>query len=889
MLLSATTTTIKNAKPVSKGSLKQKGYASYVASWAQQVLTKKTSRKPQLRLDEDTLKFEETQVTFTLLNERGVKHPGSLQFFEGGILNLVINNPNNKSGFSIYDVEPRPKLTSLYPHTTKNDNTQCVINFSETADYENSPKKSKYSVIINMNPFKLFLLNDSGKELLQINADEKFTFEEHLLFDIRFPSHHLWGLAERADNPYLEDTNTIGPLKEPYRLWARDHPNYKPYSPIGLYGAIPVVLNLQDEETRNMVGVYQANGSETYVEVDKTEGGHSDMTWLNQAGDFEVYITAADNFRDYFNQYAKITGFSYLPPIWALGFHQCRYSYMTEEEVDEVNEKLKEYDMPCDSITLDIDYTDGYKYFTWNPKTFPDPAAMIQRLRASKRRLVTINDPHLKADESYDLYKKAKEEGLLVRNEKGKIYEDYCWPGKSSWLDFLNPAAQDLWASMYDYKNYPHTTRDVHAWNDMNEPAVFNPETEASMHPKNKHRFFKNGEPRDVDHKYAHNLYGLLHTKGTFKGMVARDYPKKYRPFILSRSFFAGTQKYSMVWSGDSGSGFKDLASQVPLALNTSLCGISFNGGDVGGFMGDPTPECATRWFQIAMFMPFYRAHSAIDTPRREPYLYEPLYRNIIAKTIQERYRWLYYLYNTFEEYVRTGYPVMRTVWMETTQNIITPSLIKEGSQFFFGGNLLVVPIAEKHVRTVQIHEDLQNDEWFSYDKGYVEKNSEPIKTGLESIGYFIRAGSIIPLADLPAEFNSTEDVVTRPLHLFITIGQTETARGTFYIDDTESFDYQDKCYVRREFEFRDMKLTNKNIDEGQNSDNIRDNFISTITLCGTTEEITNWCVTNVKDHDLEDHKIDLKDKSRNMIHIRRLKLPVKSDWEIVFKKQVTC
>lgn len=881
------TTTIKTAKPLVKKASKQKEYAPSVSHWAQKILSRKTAWKTELHIVEDSLKAEDTRLSFTLKSERGVSHPASLEFYRDGILNLSIRNPHNKSGFNYHDVESRPNLKPFFPHTTKVDKSQCIIHFSETSDSEKSSLKAKYSVLMNLNPFKLaFINNESGKEVIRINPEEKFSFGEHLLFDIRFPTHHLWGLAERADNPYLEDTTGASDSpKEPYKLWARDQANYKPFSPVGLYGSVPVVMNLQDEETRSMVGVFQANPSETYVEVEKSSMGHSNLTWLNQAGDLELYIMAADNYREYFHQLSLVTGFGYLPPIWALGYHQCRYSYMNEKEVDEVNEKLEEYRVPCDSITLDIDHTDGFQYFTWHKTSFPDPSALIQRLRASKRRLITINDPHLKAEKTYPIYQKAKDKQLLVRNHKGEVYQDNCWPGKSAWLDFVNPEAQDYWASLYHYENYPHATRDVHAWNDMNEPAVFNSEHQGSMNPKNKHRFLRNGEPRDVEHQYVHNIYGHLHTKGTFKGMIERDYPSKYRPFVLSRSFFAGTQKYSAVWSGDSGSKFTDLAAQVPLALNTSLCGMSFNGGDVGGFTGDPTPECATRWYQSGVFMPFFRAHSACDVKRREPYLYEPLYRNIIIKTIQERYRWLYYWYNTFEEYVRTGYPIMRTVWMESTQSMVTSSLIKDGSQYFVGSSLLVIPITQKNQRHVEINKGLQNEEWFTYEKGYIERNDEPIKTGLENIGVFIRAGSIIPLADLPTEFLSSQDVITRPLHLFITLGESGAAQGTFYFDDTESFEYQKKCYLRREFKFKDMKLTNRKADDDQICDNIKDSTISTITLCGTTEEVTQWNIANTAEFDLKEHKIDLKDQSHKIIHFTKLNLPLKSDWVIEFKK----
>lgn len=625
------------------------------------------------------------------------------------------------------------------------------LKFSDTNSFESSTYKSTYKLVITYEPFHLELVDASGKVLVQLNPNNELAFTEHVLFDLRFPTHHLWGLAERADTPYLHDNNTEDSHREPYRLWARDYAKYKTNSPIGLYGSVPFVANLHNMDTRAMTGVFHANPSETYVEVNKSPNGHSDITWAHDAGDLELYVLAADGLKEFFNKAAQVTGFGHMPPMWALGFHQCRWGYLNEDMVDDVNDKLKEHKIPCDSITLDIDYTDGFKYFTWNHTTFPDPGDMIRRLRANKRRLICINDPHIKQDEGYHVYKHAKDNNFLVRDPQGETYINLCWPGKSGWLDFCNPDVQNYWASLYHYNNFPYSTRDVHAWNDMNEPAVFDTTYEQSMNPHNRHYFMKNGEKKEVEHHYIHNMYGFLQARSTFKGMIERDAPNKYRPFILTRSFFGGIQKYSAIWSGDAGSKWTDLAAQVPMALNTSLCGISFCGGDVGGFMGDPSQECAVRWFQGGSFMPFFRAHSDINTKRREPYLYEPVYRDIIIKTIYERYRWLYYWYNVFEEYVRTGYPIMRTVWMETRgKQPATESLLREAHQYFVGDSLLVIPVVERFRRYVQIHEDLQKEDWFTHESGWVEDPSQTYKTGLEHIGVFIRGGSIIPLIDVP-------------------------------------------------------------------------------------------------------------------------------------------
>lgn len=705
-----------------------------------------------MKLSPETINVKQTQLTFELFNSK-MKVPAKLEFYEDGIFNFSISNPNNKSGFNYYDIEARPKLKALHPHFADKGKMRMVLGFSDSENFDSATYKSKYKLIIDFEPFKMQLVDANGKTILEFNSNNDLNFSEHAMFDLRYPTTHLYGLSERADNIYLKDTKSqeTQTQREPYKLCARDNPKYMTHSPIGLYGSVPFLINLYDETSRSLTGVFQANASETYVEVNNTNETQSDVVWLNNAGDIELYVIASEGLRDFFYKSAQVTGFSYMPPIWALGFHQCRWGYLNEDMVDEVNAQLKEHNIPCDSITLDIDYTDGFKYFTWNKTTFPDPDAMIKRIRKNKRKIVTINDPHIKQDDDYHVYKEGKEKGYFIKDPSGEIFINLCWPGKSAWMDYTNPAVLDYWASLYHYENYPHTSRDIHAWNDMNEPAVFDPMYENTMNPQNIHTFFKNGEKREVEHKYVHNMYGFMQTKGTYKGMIERDAPNKYRPFILTRSFFAGTQKYSAIWSGDSGSKWTDLAIQGPMALTTSLCGISFCGGDVGGFMGDPSQECAVRWYQAGSFMAYFRAHSDMNTKRREPYTYEPLYRTAIQKTIHERYRWLYYWYNCFEEYVRTGFPILRPLWLDVkNKEKLTASLLKEDGQYFVGESLLVIPVVERYKRYVKIHEDLQKEEWFTIDQGYLDTIDDVYKTGLEKIGVFIRAGSIIPFVDLP-------------------------------------------------------------------------------------------------------------------------------------------
>ena len=685
------------------------------------------------------------------LQNKTQSYDTTLKYFKDGIIHFATKNLQNKYDFNFYDVEERPKLTPLHIHIAEQTETQMALQFSNDKDQQQASYKSGYKLIISFNPFNMELINKEGKSVLKFNSRSNLRACETVGLDFQFPTHYLWGLPQRADYALLQDQSNQKPPKRIYRLHCRDTFAPPPYSPVGVYGAAPIIVNLHDYESRGLTGIYNANPSELFVEVNKQKSGVSDVFWFQEVGDIELYLIASDKPTEFFYRLAQVTGFSYLPPLWGLGFHQCKMDYYYQDQVLEVNDRLKAYNIPCDCIHLDIEYTNGFKYFEWNTNTFQDPAELIKKIRANKRRVVCIQDPHVKMDEYYSVYSNAKKQGLLIRSANGAIYDSICWPGNTTWLDLVNQEGLDYWASLYSYENFKYSTRDVHAWNDMSEPACFSYHTGKTLPATALLYFVKNGEKKEVEHRYIHNMYGHLTLKGTFKGLVQRDYPQKYRPFVIGRSYFAGSQKYSLIWTGDSASKFIDLKFQISNALNCGMCSLAFVGADVGGFFGDAPPETMCRWYQYVAFTPFFRSHGWQAHNFKEPYVFAPKYRKIIASALRERYKWLYYWYATCEDYVRTGMPMMRGIWLDTKGKLpVTPSSLVEEEQFLLGDSVLVIPILREYQRYVQIHEALREEEWFTQESGYVKDNSQPYKVGLERIGVFIRAGSIMPFVDLP-------------------------------------------------------------------------------------------------------------------------------------------
>jgi alpha 1,3-glucosidase len=266
--------------------------------------------------------------------------------------------------------------------------------------------------------------------------------------------------------------------------------------------------------------------------------------------------------------------------------------------------------------------------------------------------MVTIIDPHIKIDSEYYVYQEAKDLDYYVKNADGKTtFEGHCWPGNSAWLDYLNPATRKYWAALFSFQKYEGSTKNLYTWNDMNEPSVFSG-PEITMPKDNIH-------VGGVEHRDVHNLYGMLQQRATYDGQMLRSNYSD-RPFILSRAFFAGTQRYGAIWTGDNTADWDHLASSVPMLLSISMSGVVFCGADVGGFFGNPDAELLVRWYQLGAFQPFFRGHAHIDTKRREPWVFDEPYTSLIRKAIINRYQLLPYIYTLFRIASLKGTPLMR-------------------------------------------------------------------------------------------------------------------------------------------------------------------------------------------------------------------------------------
>lgn len=579
---------------------------------------------------------------------------------------------------------------------------------------------------------------------------------------------------------------------------------YEMDSPMTLYGSIPF---MQAHKKDSTVGVFWLNAAETWVDIVKAKlstnplslgiGAKTDTEthWFSESGLLDIFVFLGPTPKDIIRSYSDLTGYTTLPQQFAIAYHQCRWNYVTDEDVKDVDRKFDKNKIPYDVIWLDIEYTDGKKYFTWDSHNFPDPIGMQKHLDKHERKLVAIIDPHIKNEGGYSVVDELKSKSLAVKNKDNNIYEGWCWPGSSHWIDCFNPAATKWWASLFAYSSFPGTTPSTFIWNDMNEPSVFNgPET--TMPKDNLHH--GNWEHRDV-----HNVNGLTFVNATYVALLNRDPKSPRRPFVLTRSFFAGSQRMGAMWTGDNQADWSHLAASIPMILSNNIAGFPFAGADIGGFFGNPSKDLLTRWFQAGVFYPFMRGHAHIDTRRREPYLAGEPYTTFITQALRLRYQLLPAWYTAFHEASVSGSPIVRPHYYVHPGD---ESAFAIDDQLYIGSTgLLAKPVVTEGAETVDVYLPAGETyfDYFDYTTYLGAGKAVTISAPLGKIPLLMRAGHIIPRRDRPRR--SSGLMRWDPFTLVVVIGRDGEAEGTLYIDDGESFEYENGAFIHRKFIFSSL------------------------------------------------------------------------------------
>ncbi|KAG7452386.1 alpha-glucosidase [Guyanagaster necrorhizus] len=723
-------------------------------------------------------------------------------------------------------------------------------------------------------------------------TDSKPKGPESLSLDITFPNHGtVYGVPQHATRLALPSTTgDDATFSDPYRLYNADVFEYLASSTMSLYGSIPV---MHAHSTDSTVAIFHAVASETWIDVHHPTSQSSHSHWISESGIMDVFLLPGPTPKDVFAQYARLTGYTPLPAHWSLGYHQCRWNYVSTDDVRIVQKRFDEEDMPVDVFWLDIEYAEEHKYFIWDQKTFPDPIEMTNDVAAVARKMVVIIDPHLKRTSNYPVYQEASDLGILVKPKSGEgEYEGWCWSGSSSWIDMFNPASWDWWKSIFKFQrengwSWTNSTDAVHIWNDMNEPSVFNG-PEITMPKDNIH--YGGWEHRDI-----HNINGMLFHNLTSQAVAERTTPHK-RPFVLTRSFYAGSQRFGATWTGDNLGTWDHMTAGVQMVLANGIAGMTFAGSDVGGFFGNPDMEMLVRWYQVGIFSPFFRAHAHIDTKRREPFLLDEPHKGMIKDILRLRYSMLPVWYTVFWESSRTGVPVLR----HGPHYVMFPK-DKEGfeidDQFFVGSSgLLVKPVTKKDITetTVYLAEDQVYYNYFTEAPSYGSSKGKQITVPLElsTIPLYIRGGSIIPTRERPRR--SSPLMAYDPFTLRVALDKTGfSAKGDLYLDDGDGLAYQDGDYVWREFIAekngkKGVKLANKNLSaerEGEYEESIKDVRVEKVSILGLANEPKEVRVVGREEPLAWMYKTVAADKGKKAVGVLVIKDPavlITKDWEII-------
>lgn len=570
-----------------------------------------------------------------------------------------------------------------------------------------------------------------------------------------------------------------------YVNWNTDDPAPHVDSFKSLYKSIPFFIVLGDEYC---YGIFADNTYKTTFDF-----GYENTDYYfveHEKGELDYYFMPGNDMAEVVGLYTSLTGTTPLYQRWIYGSHQSRWGYYTQDEVLDIADKFRELDIPCDVIHMDIDYMNGYRVFTFDDKKFPDVKGLSEKLADRGVKLISIIDPGVKKDEDYFMYKEGMEMDAFAHDTDGSVYENAVWPGTSVFPDFTKQSVRSWWGDKTKIL-LEHGISGI--WNDMNEPASFNGPL-----------------PDDVQFEYGahekvHNIYGHFMAKATYEGLAKNDGGK--RPFVLTRAAYAGSQKYCGGWTGDNHSIWAHIALSLEQVCNLSVSGLAMCGSDIGGFGSDTTPELLVRFYEAAVFVPFFRNHSAMGTRRQEPWQFDETTIDAVRKTVKLRYRFIPYIYDLAHECEKTGAPIVRPLVYEYP---VDKHVRNISDEYMLGSFVLVAPVIAPGKEAREVY--LPDGDWYDYYTGEKYSGGRYILADapLDKVPVFIKAGAIIPVAD--GEIRSTEDITEDKISIL-----TYPGKGSFlhYQDDNETFAYRNGAYNAVEYTLDGDKLEKKVLHKG--------------------------------------------------------------------------
>jgi alpha-glucosidase len=627
-------------------------------------------------------------------------------------------------------------------------------------------RSSRLVVSLWLDPFRLDVHRPDGSAIAEAAQDgDEATFWGYATLNDAFalrrrrgPNDAIYGLGEKTgghDRSGREFTLWNTDVLDPYGTAEftagrsfddpradRTSAEFDPY-----YVSIPFFYH-QSHPSGAMMGSFVDNGYRARYDFRSPDNYSIQFA----GGHYTEYIFAGPEMADILSAYTWLTGRTQLPPLWSLGYHQCRWFRYTQDRIESLAHRHRELEIPCDALWLDIEYMDAYRVFTWDAEAFPDVPELLSRLAASGFKLVTIVDPGVKYEPGYSVFDSAIHRDVLCRTEAGDIYIGQVWPGKTAFPDFATEEARDWWAELVGTHVGPGVAG---VWIDMNEPATGAISPESMRFDHGRH-----------SHQRLHNQYGLLMAMATVSG-VRRAQPSA-RTFVLSRAGFAGIQRYAANWMGDNLSRWDHLRLSMPMAMGLGVSGQAFVGADIGGFRGNCNAELFVRWMQYGTLTPFCRNHSEIGNVDQYAWTWGDTVLELVRDAIALRYRLLPYLYSAFVRATETGAPVQRPLVFDHQHDALVRDIDDE---YLLGPDLLVAPVTAAGQTARQVY--LPAGDWYDWHTDDVVAGGRYVlaATPMDRIPIYARGGAVIPMwPDAPAS-TAGHHPSTIELHLFVPLG----------------------------------------------------------------------------------------------------------------------
>lgn len=655
----------------------------------------------------------------------------------------------------------------------------------EIEEHENAYQITTSKLICNINKDDLRVSIFDAQDKALINQDEiGFHWEESYehggsivkMSKMSNEGESYYGLGDKSDHLNLKGKR--------FQNWATDSYAYgKETDPI--YKAIPFFIGLHHKKA---YGIFFDNSFRSFFDFAQEKRNVTSF-WAH-GGEMNYYFIYGPEMNDVIESYTDLTGKPYsLPPLWALGFHQCKWSYYPESKVKEVTSTFRKLKIPCDAIYLDIDYMEGFRCFTWNKEYFPDPKRMVKELADDGFKTVAIIDPGIKVDKDYWVFQEGLKNDYFCRRADGPYMKGKVWPGECYFPDYTKPEVRDWWSGLFQELIEEIGVKGV--WNDMNEPAVM--EVPNKTFPDDVRHDY-DGNP--CSHRKAHNIYGMQMARATYHGLKKFCYPK--RPFVITRSAYSGTQRYTSTWTGDNVATWEHLWIANIQVQRMAMSGYSFAGSDIGGFAEQPSGELFTRWIQLGVFHPFFRVHSSGDHGSQEPWSFDEDVTDIVRKFIELRYQLLPYLYTAFWNYVDHGAPLLKSLVLYDQADSQTHYRTDE---FVFGEQILVCPILEPNAKGRRMY--VPKGKWYNYwTKERVKGGKEMwVEADIDRMPIFIKEGAIIPVYPV-MQYVDEKPIDELTLSIFYKEGREDSQ---LFDDAHDGYDY-----IKGRYSLRTFKLTGR-------------------------------------------------------------------------------